>query len=74
MKGDVETFHEGGRWHNRIEGTGEALFGSAATKAEAQAAGRERAKELKVEHIVKGENGRIAERNSYGHDPRSVRG
>jgi hypothetical protein len=38
-KGDVETFHEGGAWHNKIEGTSEVL-GSYPVKAEAQAAGR----------------------------------
>jgi len=47
-RGDVETFHEGGAWHNKVEGTGE-LLGTYPTKAEAQAAGREEARVRKVE-------------------------
>jgi len=30
-RGDVETFHKDGGWHNRIEGTDE-VFGAAATR------------------------------------------
>lgn len=36
------------------------------------AKGRDEAQPHKVEHIIKNENGQIAERNSYGHDPRNV--
>ena len=35
------------------------------TRAEAEAAGRERAKEEKTEHIVHNEDGAIAQRTSY---------
>jgi hypothetical protein len=28
----------------------------------------------KVEHLLKNENAQIAERNSYGNDPRNIRG
>jgi hypothetical protein len=72
-KGDVETFHEGGAWHNKVEGTGEVL-GSFPTKSEAQAAGRDEARARKVEHIIRNLDGRIAERNTYGHDPRNIPG
>jgi Uncharacterized protein conserved in bacteria (DUF2188) len=72
-RGDVETFHEGGAWHNKVEGTGE-LLGTYPTKAEAQAAGREEARARKVEHIIRNLNGRIAEHNTYGHDPRNIPG
>jgi hypothetical protein len=72
-KGDVETFHKDDQWHSKIEGEAQP-FASTATKEEAVQAGRERARELKVEHIIKGQDGRIHERNTYGHDPRSSRG
>ena len=73
-RGDVETFHEGGAWHNKVEGTGEILGSSHPTKSEAQAAGREYARSHKVEHIIRNLDGRIAERNTYGHDPRNIPG
>ena len=38
------------------------------------AAGRERALRDKVEHIIQNKDGQIGQRNSYGHDPRSVPG
>ena len=72
-KGDVETFHEGGAWHNKVEGTGEVL-GSYPTKTEAQVAGRDEARTRKVEHIIRNLDGRIGERNTYGHDPRNIPG
>jgi hypothetical protein len=72
-KGDVETYHEGGAWHNRIEGTDQVLS-SHRTKEEAQAAGRRTAMDRKVEHIIRNLNGQIAQRNTYGHDPRSIPG
>jgi hypothetical protein len=72
-KGDVETFHEGGAWHNRVEGTRDVL-GTFRTKEEAQAAGRQYALAHKVEHFIRNLNGRIGERNTYGHDPRNIPG
>ncbi len=38
-------------------------------KSEAVAAGREIARSLRVEHTIHGEDGQIAEKNSYGNDP-----
>ena len=72
-KGDVETFHDGGAWHNKVESTGE-LLGTYPTKAEAQSAGRDEARARKVEHIIRNLDGRIGERNTYGHDPRNIPG
>jgi hypothetical protein len=72
-KGDVETFHQDGKWHNRVEG-GQNLAGPHSTRAEAIAAGREEARSRKVEHIIHNMDGTIAERNSYGHDPRNIPG
>lgn len=71
--GDIETFHQDGAWHNRVEG-GETYDDQFPTKADAVTVGRDLARERKVEHIIKNEDGRIAERNSYGNDPRDVRG
>ena len=42
---------------------------SAATKAEAQASGRDMARERKVEHLIHSRHGTIGERNSYGNGP-----
>lgn len=71
--GDVETFHQDGEWFNRVTGRTD-VEGSHRTKAEAVEAGRDLARALEVEHIIKNENGQIAERNSYGNDPRDVKG
>lgn len=44
------------------------------TKQEAQAAGQEMAKNHHVEHLIHNKDGEIGSRNSYGHDPRKVKG
>jgi hypothetical protein len=36
--------------------------------------GRDMARNSKIEHIIRGLDGRIHERNSYGNDPRSIPG
>jgi len=71
--GDIETFHEDGQWHNRVEGEG-GLLGSYDDKATAVAEGRDIAKDHKVEHIIKNLDGTIADRSTYGHDPRDIPG
>jgi hypothetical protein len=65
--------HPGGGWANKLEGSSRFL-NRAPTKREAQALGRERAMKDKVEHIIQNKDGQIGQRNSYGHDPRSVPG
>lgn len=73
--GDVETLHKDGNWHNRIEGeSGGGVFGTHATKEPAVTEGRAEAQSRKVEHIIRNLDGTIGERNSYGHDPRDVKG
>lgn len=72
-KGDIETYHEDGQWKNKVEGSSRAA-NVHDTKAEAQAKGREMAEARKVEHIIKKQDGTIGARNSYGHDPRNVKG
>lgn len=71
--GDVETFHQDGTWHSRIEGESQP-FASGGTKAEQIEQGRERARADQVEHIIKNEDGQISERHSHGHDPRNIPG
>jgi hypothetical protein len=72
-KGDIETFHEDGQWHNRVEGKG-GLLGSYQDKREAEEAGRKAAHERQVEHIIKKLDGSIGEKTSHGNDPRNVPG
>jgi hypothetical protein len=72
-KGDVETFHQNGKWHNKIEGN-DGVLSTYDTKEEAAMAARQRAMNDKVEHIVRNMDGTIGERNSYGNDPRNIPG
>jgi hypothetical protein len=65
--------HPDGGWANKFEGSSRFL-NRAATKREAQALGRGRAMKDKVGHIIQNKDGQIGQRNSYGHDPRSVPG
>lgn len=71
--GDIETFHQDGKWHNRVEGTSET-FGSHDHKDDAVNEGRDRACDAKVEHIIRNLDGTIGERSTYGHDPRNIPG
>jgi hypothetical protein len=72
-QGDIETYNEDGTWKNRPQGN-ERASSTHDTKADAERAGREMAKERKVEHIIKKLDGTIGERNSYGNDPRKSKG
>ena len=64
---------EKGGWVNIVEGNARPSSRHA-TKQEAVAAGRERARKLKTEHVITTKDGKIASRNSYGGDPRARRG
>lgn len=72
--GDVETFHQDGAWYNRVTGEPGNIGESYRTQAGAAEAGRQSAVSRAVEHIIKGKDGQISERNSYGNDPRDVEG
>lgn len=72
--GDVETVSIDGMWTNQVEGQAQDERDWFQTKEKAQEAGRDLAKALGVEHIVKNLDGTIGERSSYGHDPRDVPG
>jgi len=67
--GDADTIHEGEKWKVKVEGSSRASS-THDTKAEAVAvaAGRDRAKTDKVEHVIKKLDGTIGEKNSY--DPK----
>lgn len=60
-------------WRNISEGASKPskVF---ETKTEAQAAGREIAVNRGVEHLVHNQDGKIAQRNSYGNDPVESKG
>lgn len=66
-KGDLETYHEGGAWPNRVKHLDEVL-GSFPIKEEGPDAGRDYVKSRKVKQIVRNLDGRIGERDTAGHD------
>ncbi len=72
-KGDIETYHEDGQWKNKVQGSSRAA-NRYATKAEAQSAGRDMARNRRVEHVIKNKDGTIGARNSYGNDPHPPKG
>jgi hypothetical protein len=63
-KGNVETLHNDGRWHNVIEGT-DQVSEPFADKDEAVAEGREMARDLEVEHVVKNLDGSVEDREDF---------
>ena len=72
--GFVHTVFKDGQWTNTIEGDDGGSQQSYSTKEEAQAAGRGLAQQRQTEHVIHNQDGEIAERNSYGNDPRSSKG
>ncbi|ODV41479.1 hypothetical protein AWV79_35505 [Cupriavidus sp. UYMMa02A] len=69
---DIHVVPAGERWAVEAEGgTGRETF---ATQEDAIAAGTRRAKAAQVELLVHGRDGRIRERNTFGHDPRNIPG
>ena len=66
-KGDIDTYREDGVWKNKVEGNQRAS-GKYDTKADAVAAGRNRAIKDGVEHVIKNMDGTIGAKNTY---PRS---
>jgi hypothetical protein len=72
-KPPVHTVPHGDGWANRREGS-TRVTKKFATKAEAQAAGRETARRDKTEHLIHKRDGTVGQRNRYGNDPRGSRG
>ncbi|MFI5614085.1 DUF2188 domain-containing protein [Amycolatopsis sp. NPDC051903] len=73
VKGDIETYFQGGEWKNKVEGSSRAanVHGS---KEAAASKGRDMARQRKVEHFIRTKDGRIGERNTYRHDPGNIPG
>lgn len=67
MKGNVHVAPSDTGWDVRVEGTGRATCFR--TQDEAIRAGSNLARDNRSEHIVHGSDGRIRQRDSYGHDP-----
>ena len=64
---------DGGRWAVQRDGTSRASSLHDTQRA-AEAAARAAAKRDKTEVVIKGRDGTIQRRDSYGHDPRSRKG
>ena len=60
-------------WAVEVEGT-DGATSHYPSQDEAIAAGTEKAKNDKVELFIHGRDGQIRERNSFGHDPRDIKG
>lgn len=60
-------------WAVEVEGT-DGATSHYPSQEEAIAAGTEKAKRDKVELFIHDRHGKIRERNSFGHDPRDVKG
>jgi hypothetical protein len=71
-RGWIHTVPAGAIWKNEVEGAGE--LSTYNSKEEAVEAGREEARRRRTEHVIHNMDGTIAERNSYGDDPRDVSG
>jgi hypothetical protein len=67
----IHTVHRNGKWINVQEGDDNPMSGGA-TKA--MAGGRRQAMTDKVEHVIHNKDGKISGKNSYGNDPRRVKG
>ena len=72
MAADIHVVPAGNEWAVEAAGGGKRTIH--ATQDEAIKAGTERAKRDKVELLIHGRDGQIRERNSFGHDPRNVKG
>jgi len=69
---EVHTVYKDGSWIN--EAGSETIGGKHDTKEQAAAAGRDAARDRKVEHVIHNQDGTIGEKNSYGNDPRNIPG
>ena len=70
-KGDIETFHRDGEWHNRVEGEG-GLRGAYEGRYEAVSDGRLMAQDRQSWHVITNIDGTNAGRHNYGHAPADV--
>jgi hypothetical protein len=70
-KRDVETYFEKGRWKNKVQGSSRAA-NVHDTRSAALKVGHEMARKRRVDHVIKREDGSIAEQKRYHIDQRSV--
>ena len=68
-EGFVHTVRTGGRWVSRIEGDKPSNTATFTAKEMAVAVGRIEARRRRTEHVIHNDDGTIADRHSYGHDP-----
>lgn len=72
MTADIHVVPAGDGWAVEAAGGGKRTIYE--TQEEAIKAGTERAQHNKVELLIHGRDGQIRERNSFGHDPRNIKG
>lgn len=72
MTADIHVVPAGDEW--AVEAAGGGKRETFPTQEEAIHAGTERAKAAKVELLIHGRDGQIRARNSFGHDPRNIKG
>ena len=72
-QGFVHTVYKNETWINELE-EGNQLPGTYDTKEQAVAAGRDKARSDRTEHVIHKQNGQIEDRNSYGNDASARRG
>jgi hypothetical protein len=70
---NVHIVKERNQWAVRLEREPEPQK-LVSTQKEAIRLGKQIARDRKLELIIHGRNGRIKEKNSYGHDPRRIKG
>jgi len=73
MAGNIHVVPADGGWAVEVEGGGRADV-DYPTQEAAITAATEAAKLAKVELIIHGRDGQIRERNSFGNDPRDIKG
>lgn len=61
------------QWENK-EANNKNPFAIASTKKEAQNQGREQAIKNNSENIIHNKDGQISDKNSYGNDPKNIKG
>lgn len=69
----IFTTKRGNQWANIIGGN-ERASGLFDTQKQAIDAARDRAKRDGLEHTIQGNDGKFREKNSYGNDPKSIKG
>ena len=71
-KKEVHTVKTPAGWANKLPGG--KVLSNHRKKDTAQAAGRREAIKRKAEHVIHKVDGTIGEKNSYGNDPRNIKG